>query len=372
MPQPPSERYEDDLEDVPAPGPVHYAEQSLLGALLLEPHRLSDISDLESGHFSNHAHGALWQAMRDVPAPEPDAHRSSPAWLNAVLDAARPLAPGLTASYLHALIQVCPWPEHAPAYGRMVRADHARRTVLVHAERLVQTATDTALPNRVATILNRADTLARFLDTLAGRFASHPGSLPRTVVPAPRPEHPDAEAVEEEQHLLAAATAHPADLDTMRWLQPGDFTLPLHAAVWQSLNALVRNGDPVDAVTLLWEAQHRGLLDDGLDPQDLIALVTSPAGGSPAHWGERVLQRALLDRAAEVGTRIAAYARDPANTPHQLITGSRRALADLAALRTRWTHSSSPPPGPRAPRAPAVSRAGPPPRTTAPTTRALH
>ncbi|NEC64589.1 DnaB-like helicase N-terminal domain-containing protein [Streptomyces sp. SID9727] len=371
MAQNQSDPYEDDMEDVHAPRPVHYAEQSLLGALLLEPHRLHDVGDLDAGHFSNHAHGALWQAMRDLPPPEPDAHRSSPAWLNAVLNAARPHAPGLTASYLHTLIQVCPWPKHAPTYGRMVQADHARRTVLTHAERLVQTATDTTLPNPAAITLAHADTLGQFLDTLAGQFASHPGSLPRTVVRATRAEHHGEEAIDEERLLLATATAHPADLTDMRWLQPDDFTLPLHAALWQCLTALVHNGEPVDAVTVLWEAQHRGLLSGGLDPRDLIDLVSTPVG-SAEYWGERVLQRALLARAVEVGTRIAAYAQDPANTPHQLITGSRRALADLTTLRTRWKRSTTPPSPPRAPRGPAVSRAGPPPRTTAPTARALR
>ncbi|MEU5898644.1 DnaB-like helicase N-terminal domain-containing protein [Streptomyces venezuelae] len=363
--------YEDDLDIVQTPQPVHYAEQSLLGALLLEPDRLDGIEALDSGHFSNHAHGALWQAMRELPPPEPDTHRTSPAWLNAVLEAARPHAPGLTASYLHTLIQVCPWPEHAPAYARIVRADHARRTLLIHAERLAQTATDSTLPNPVTATLAQADTLGHFLERLAGQFASHPGSLPRTVSPAPRAGHRGEDALDEERLLLSTATAHPAELKDMRWLQPDDFTLPLHAALWQCLTTLVHNGQPVDAVTVLWEAQHRGLLTDGLEPRDLIDLVSTPVG-SPEYWGERVLQRALLDRAFGVGTRITAYARDPVNTPHQLITGSRRALADLTTLRTRWHRSTSPaPPTTRAPRSPAAPRAGPP-RTTASSARTLR
>ncbi|WP_326731784.1 DnaB-like helicase N-terminal domain-containing protein [Streptomyces phaeochromogenes] len=364
--------HEDDLDDVHAPRPVHYAEQSLLGALLLEPHRLDDIDALDPGHFSNHAHGALWQAMRELPQPAPDTHHTSPAWLNAVLNAARPHAPGLTASYLHTLIQVCPWPKHAPTYARMIRADHARRTLLMHAERLAQTSTDTTLPNPAATTLAQADTLGQFLDTLAGQFAPHPGSLPRTLVLAIRTGHSSEEALDEERLLLATATAHPSALKDMRWLQPDDFTLPLHSALWQCLTALVHNGEPVDSVTVLWEAQHRGLLADGLDPGDLIDLVSTPVG-SPEYWGEQVLQRALLARAFDVGTRIASYAQDPANSPHQLITGSRRALADLTTLRTRWKRSTSPPPpAPRTPRGSAVARAGPPPHATAASTRALR
>lgn len=371
MPQP-TDPYEDDLDDLPPAQPVHYAEQSLLGALLLDPHRLAGIGDLDAGQFTNHAHGALFRAMRTVAPPDPESHRSDPAWLNTVLDAARPHAPGLTASYLHTLIQVCPWPKHAPTYARIIRADHTRRTLLLHAERLAQTATDTTLPNRATATLAQADTLGQFLDTLAGQFAPHPGSLPRTAVPEHPTAHDDEEVLDEERLLLATATAHPAELTNMRWLQPDDFTLPLHATLWQCLTTLVRNGEPVDPVTVLWEAQHHGLLSDGLAPSDLIALLSTPAG-SPEHWADRILQRALLARAYDVATRIAAYTQDPANTGHQLLTGSRRALADLTALRTRWQRSTAATPAaPRAPRSPAVSRAGPPPRATTAGARALR
>ncbi|MFD3959888.1 MULTISPECIES: DnaB-like helicase N-terminal domain-containing protein [Streptomyces] len=364
--------YEDDLDDLPSPRPVHYAEQSLLGALLLDPHRLPDVRGLEAEQFSNHAHGALFQAMRTVPLPDPEAHRSDPAWLNSVLDAARPQAPGLTASYLHTLVQVCPWPQHAPTYARMIQSDHARRTLLMHAQRLAQTAVDATLPHRAAATLAQADGLAQFLDTLAGRFAPHPGSLPRNVLPEQPTARSSEEALDEERLLLATATAHPAALKDMRWLQPDDFTQSLHATLWQCLTSLVHRAEPVDPVTVLWEAQHRGLLAAGdLAAGDLMALVSTPVG-SAEHWGERILQRALLTSACDVATRIAAYAEDPANTTHQLITGSRRALADLTALRTRWQRSTAPTPPatPRAPRSPAVSRAGPPPRAT--TARALR
>ncbi|MFH9228298.1 DnaB-like helicase N-terminal domain-containing protein [Streptomyces lydicus] len=89
---------------------MHYAEQALLGALLLEPHRLSAIGRLEPDHFGNHAHSALFAAMRTVPAPSPNQHAKDTAWLSAVLAKARSEAPGLTASYLHTLIQSCPRP----------------------------------------------------------------------------------------------------------------------------------------------------------------------------------------------------------------------------------------------------------------------
>lgn len=361
MPHTPDAYEDDDLDRIPAPKPVHYAEQALLGALLLEPQRLAETGTLDAGHFENHSHAALFTAIRAVPPPDPDDHARDTTWLNAVLEQARPHAPGLSASYIHALIQFCPQSKHAAAYTRLICADHARRTLSRHAERLARTATDPTLPNPAASVLAQADALGRLLDDLAGQFAPHPGSLPRTP-PLADITHPSSEEeLDEERLLLATATAYPAEVQQMRWLTPEDFTLPLHAALWQSVSALVHRGDMVDPVTVLGEAQHRGLLTDSLTPKDLMALVSTPAG-SPEYWGERILQRALLARAHTVADRITAYTEDPANTPHQLITGSRRALADLNALRTRWNRATAPAPSPatrpQAHAAPAP-RAGP-------------
>ncbi|MFF3249282.1 DnaB-like helicase N-terminal domain-containing protein [Streptomyces sp. NPDC002870] len=372
MPRTP-ESYEDvDLDDAPPLQPVHYAEQALLGALLLDPHRLETITTLEPGHFGNPAHGALFAAMRTGPAPDPELHIKDPAWLNTVLDAARPEAPGLNASYLHTLIQVCPWPQHAATYARMIRADHARRMLRMHAESLAQTAADATLPNPAVAVIAQVDTLTRYLEDLAGQFAPHPGSLPRTPLLPPPPRDTDEEALDEERLLLASATAHPNELKTMRWLEADDFALPLHGQLFLCLTSLAHRGDPVDAITVLWEAQHRGLLTTDVAPADLMALVSTPVG-SPEHWGERILHRALLRQAHAVAGRIETFTDDPANTPHQLITGSRRALADLTALRARWQRTAPQPPStarPRAPRTPVSSRAGPLPRAAAPATAA--
>ncbi|MFJ9029690.1 DnaB-like helicase N-terminal domain-containing protein [Streptomyces sp. NPDC102274] len=168
--------------------------------------------------------------------------------------------------------------------------------------------------------------------------------------------------------LLATATACPDKLTAMRWLRPDDFALPLHGQLFRCLTALAYRGDPVDAVTVLWQAQHQGLLTADFTPADLMALVSAPTG-SPEYWGEQILRRALLHQARTVALRIRSFTDDPANTPHQFITGGCRALADLTAVRNRWQHTSTqprPPATSRAPRTPAVTRAGPPPRASAP------
>ncbi|WP_406133661.1 DnaB-like helicase N-terminal domain-containing protein [Streptomyces anthocyanicus] len=354
---------EDDLDAIAPPQPVFHAEQALLGALLLDPHRLDDVSGIAADSFSTAAHAALYTALSTLPWPDPAEHAKNTKWLDRVLTAGREQARGLTATYLHSLVQVCPWPRHAPAYARMVEAEHARRRLLTAAERLIHTVHDASLPLPVQTVLTETDTLAAVVDDIADRFPPRSGVLPRTPAPPPvlAPDH--TEAVEEEQLLLATATARPDDIDAVRWLLPDDLTLPLHAGLWQCLTTLARRGEPVDPVTVLWEAQQRGLLDDGCEPGTVLRMLGEPAG-SVGQWGEGALQRSLLATAEHTGRRIEAYAGDPANTPFQLVVGARRALADIAAVRTRWQNATrAAPPQQRRP-APAI-RGGPPTTTAA-------
>ncbi|AZK97025.1 MULTISPECIES: DnaB-like helicase N-terminal domain-containing protein [Streptomyces] len=344
-----------DLDDIPPDPPVHHAEQALLGALLLDPHRLKTIGPLAPEHFASPAHAAVFAAMTGLTPPTPAVHAKEPAWITAVHSRARAQSPGLQPPYLHTLVSFCPVPEHAPAYARMVRAGHARRTLRAQAEHLTQAATDPTAPDPATTAMAHADALTGFLDNLASLFPPHPGSLPRTPLPPP-PEHGRGdEAAYEERALLACAVAHPKTLTAMRWLQADDFATPLYGQLFRCVAQLAHCGDAVDPVTVLWEAQHHGLIPP-LPPREVLDLLTTPAGAAE-HWGERVLRRSLLHQARAAGLRIRAYTDDPANSVHQLVTGSRRALADLTAVRARWHHATRPAPtsiaaraGPRSPR----------------------
>ncbi|MEV6021742.1 DnaB-like helicase N-terminal domain-containing protein [Streptomyces sp. NPDC052036] len=361
---------EDHLDAIAPPQPVFHVEQALLGALLLHPHRLGDVTGIAADSFSTAAHAALFTAISTLPPPDPAEHAKNTKWLDQVLATGREQARGLTASYLHTLIQVCPWPRHAPAYARMVEAEHARRRLQTAAERLIQSVDDATHPHPVETVLAEADALTAVVDDIASRFPPRAGVLPRTAAPPPAITTDHTEAVEEEQLMLATATAHPASIESVRWLLPDDLTRPLHAGLWQCLTALARRREPVDPVTVLWEAQQRGLLDNASEPDEVLRLLAEPAG-SVEHWGERALQRSLLATADHAGRRISAYAGDPANTPFQLVVGARRSLADISAVRTRWQHATGtvPPPGPRP--APAT-RAGPPTTTAAHAARAAR
>lgn len=354
----------DDTVD-PAPlQPVHYAEQALLGALLLQPHRLQELGELEPEQFAEAAHRALFTALRATPPPDAEQHARDATWLSTVLATARAEMPTLAPGYPHQLVQACPWPRHLPAYARIVQGEHARRVLRAHATQLARAVTDRTLPDPVAEVITQADALTALLDSMTGRFASHPGSVPRTPPPPPSGGQPPAEAVEEERMLLAGTTARPSEIVELRWLTPADFLHPLNATLWTCLTTLAHRGADIDPVTLLWEAQHRGALHPGgATAEDVVAIVSTPVG-SPGFWAEKILRRSLLTRARSVAARIITLADDPGNTPHQLVTGSRRALADLTAVSVRLHQATAPTPLTR-PTAGATHtrpRAGPPAR----------
>ncbi|MEU8617353.1 DnaB-like helicase N-terminal domain-containing protein [Streptomyces sp. NPDC048623] len=351
-----------DAEDLYEPAerpPVHYAEQALLGAVLLQPALLAALEDLGSSAFDSPVHAAIFAAMNDVPAPAEATASAGLGWLNTVLSKARPQAPGLSPSYMHTLISACPQPQHAPAYAVVIRAEHARRTIRLHAEQLAQAATDTTVPDRPRHALIAADALVRHLDQLAERFPFHARPLPRTPQP-PAPQLSAGDEIREtEQWLLASAVSRPEQLQGMRWLTSDDFLDPVHACLWQSMTTLAHRRDPVDPVTVLWEGQQRGLLSSGIAPAAVIALLSTPVG-SASYWGERLLERNLLARALHAAGQITAYTADPANSVNQLVTGSRRALADLHTVRSRWQHATRPiVASPSSAESSAAPRAGP-------------
>ncbi|MFE1199575.1 DnaB-like helicase N-terminal domain-containing protein [Streptomyces olivaceoviridis] len=371
----------------PSP-PGYFTEQALLGALLSEPHHLPDVTGIGPDAFTTAAHAAVFAAIQALPAPTPveapdhaaavAALRMQPApgpgehaehitWLGKVLAAARERARGLTAAHLHALINACPTPRHAPAYARIIEAEHARRRLHKAAQRLSHTARDASLPQPVPSALAEADALASLVDGIAAAFPPHSGSLPRTPTRPPEPP-PGEEAAQEERLLLATATARPAEIEQMRWLTGEDFALPLHAGLWQCLTTLVRRRAPVDPVTVLWQAQQRGVLTSTTDPQEVLGFLAKPDVSAP-YLGERILHRSVLATAHQVGRRIESFTDDPANSPYQLVVGSRRALTELTAIRTRWQQATSPAtrPPPRTTR--AARRTGPAPTTAAPAGR---
>ncbi|MDT3395327.1 DnaB-like helicase N-terminal domain-containing protein [Streptomyces sp. B1866] len=353
-----------------------HAEQAVLGAVLLDPGQLPRLSGwLRPEHFYRPAHATLYRALRDlhaaehpgtsppsgppatgrkpgawpaVPQADAEAQRDGRlAWMDAALTKANTEVRGLTVSYLHTLIASCPRPAHAAVYGRMVLEGAIHRAVAEHATRLHHTArTDTARGAAEDT-LHQLQVLNQVLDDVARRWGTDPRPAPPPAPTSPAGERPvvPERVLADEQYLLAVLTARPDGLGAVvGWLRPEDFADPVHAGIYRCLGALHHRGEPVDEVTVLWEAQRRGALTDHtLTPDDVLRLcATSAAVGDPDFLGEKVLTAALARTAADAARQIRALADDPALAPGRLISYALHVLAPVDDLRRRLQSAADP------------------------------
>ncbi|MFG3253310.1 DnaB-like helicase N-terminal domain-containing protein [Streptomyces sp. NPDC048172] len=362
--------------------PLVQAEQAVLGAVLLEPRQLGRLAGwLRPEHFYRPAHAALYTAMLDLRSQEHPAAKARPgepvpiSWVTGVLERAGARTRGVTAAYVHSLASACPRPAHAPVYGRMVLEGAIHRSVAEHGHRLHQAAReDAARGAGVAATLHHAQVLADVLDDLGHRWGTgpRPAHAP-TPQAAPRPARgPADERVREvEESLLGALATHPRQMrEVVGWLRPEDFSDPGHGHLYRALGGLHHRGEPIDALTVLWECQRRGTLADGtLDAERVRATCASAAGGSADYFAEQILDASVLRTAAVSARRIRGLADDEALAPGPLIHRAAAALVPLDEVRRRRTvgegepdPGATKPPGARPEARAAAARV----RTTAP------
>jgi replicative DNA helicase len=339
--------------------PLLGAEQAVLGSVLLDPGQLFHLDWLAPDHFYRPVHQALFAALRKLHNdghPALAAEETAPlSWVTDAFDEASLHVRGLTAAYAHTLISACPRPAHAPVYGRMVLEGAIHRSVTAHAIRLHQAARADALQGEVETSLHYADVLTGVLSDLAQRWGTEPRPVapatPPATAPAPPPVRAD-QVAEDERFLLAVLAERPRAMDeVVGWLRPGDFADPAHGQLYRCLGALHHRGEPIDRITLLWEAQRRGLLADGTLSGDQLTAICDGVGPGSAEWlGELVIRSSVTRTAATSARAIRALAENEALAPGRLINHALHALGPLDEVRTRWQMANGrPAPTPTAP-----------------------
>ncbi|WP_217559118.1 DnaB-like helicase N-terminal domain-containing protein [Streptomyces sp. GbtcB6] len=338
--------------------PLLGAEQAVLGSVLLDPGQLSHLDWLAPDHFYRPVHHALFAALRKLRNdghPALAAEKSVPlSWVTDAVDEASLHVRGLTAAYAHTLISACPRAAHAPVYGRMVLEGAIHRSVTAHAIRLHQAARADALQGEVEGALHYADVLTGVLSDLAQRWGTEPRPVAPTTPPATAlapPVRADRVA-EDERFLLAVLAERPRAMDeVVGWLRPGDFADPAHGQLYRCLGSLHHRGEPIDRITLLWEAQRRGLLTDGTLSSDQITAICDSVGLDSAEWlGELVIRSSVTRTAATSARAVRALAENEALAPGRLINHALHALGPLDEVRTRWQMATGrPAPTPTAP-----------------------
>ncbi|MEU1906580.1 DnaB-like helicase N-terminal domain-containing protein [Streptomyces hygroscopicus] len=294
------------------------------------------------------------------------------AWMDAAIAEANSTeVRGLTAVYLHTLIAACPRPAHAPVYGRMVLEGAIHRTVAAYATRLHQMARADTLRGSAEDTLRYVRVLLDVLSDLARRWGTDSRPVaPPTPLPQPAAAHqpPVSEKLlADEEYLLAVLTAHPDALgDLVGWLRPEDFAEPGHGRIYRCLGALHHRGEPIDEVTVLWEAQRRGALADGtLTAEDVLRLCDSTsAAGIADYLGEQVVRASLVRTAADAARQVRALADDESLVPGRLIGYALHALSPLEDIRRRWRAATG------APEAASATPRAPQPTARVPSSRA--
>lgn len=134
--------------------------------------------------------------------------------------------------------------------------------------------------------------------------------------------------------------------EVVAWLRPGDFADPTHGQLYRCLGALHHRGEPIDRITLLWEAQRRGLLADGtVSSEQLTAVCEGMVPGSADWFGQRVMRSSVTRTAAASARAIRTLAQDEVLGPGRLINHALHELGPLDEVRARWaTANSSPAP----------------------------
>jgi hypothetical protein len=361
------------------------AEQALLGAVMSDPLRRAAVLDVvRPDDMYRPYHGQVLAAMQRLRArgvaPAP-----APVRAELAHDPDLPRLVALDGARLADLLEAAPRPSHAPAYAAMVIDHSLRQQVMVAGSRMAQAAhtgdLDAALemtaqarrdvqdcqarcealpaymrrelPRAIGGQANTAEEAAWQLwvagaEIARARHQAQAGvtgdlverleSIARHVAqaasagkPADRGSmhamgepHPAAQAAEAAGGLLLRdLAAGPAQIPAVRgWLSPGHFARPAHGHLYALICDMHAVGQPVDPVTVTWEAAHHGIAIDTAD----LESGTAPFAVARAR---EVHRYGLLARISRVGWSIRAAAADPQVQPSVLLRDSGQWIRNL-------------------------------------------
>ncbi|GAA2627690.1 hypothetical protein GCM10010411_76080 [Actinomadura fulvescens] len=351
------------------------AEQALLGALLRNPEHVGQVAAwLTPQHFTQAQHASLYQALVDtyqagtrLPGmPAGTTHDQLRRYLNTFVTQ----VPGLEMPYVMALIATTAHLNNTVSYGQLVLRADLERLVGRYAEAMIQHAADQADDPAVHgaaeteavldvmqelmawryTIDVEIDGIADAVAYTVSRIAARPSDV--TVEFAASQAQLDAVSVTsltqpEEGHLLAAVLATPGTLEAIEgWLEPGDFADASIGELYAVALMLHHRGEPVDALTVLWEAQRQGLADANLAPGILTMAVPAAATETDVvGLGRHVLAQALRRTAVNAvrhtdSTDLEPAAFDPHDPTNWSAEDAPPAVAELLPATAAHEHTA--------------------------------
>jgi replicative DNA helicase len=114
-------------------------------------------------------------------------------------------------------------------------------------------------------------------------------------------------SIEAEESLLGAMLlSKDAIAAAVESVRPEDFYKPAHGHLFEAIQSLYGQGEPVDPVTVAEELRRADLLDSLGGKQAILRIQTgTPAAANAAHYAKIVEERALLRRLIGVAGEIA-------------------------------------------------------------------
>lgn len=364
------------------------AERALLGALLWEPRRLTDVQWLRAEDFHRPAYGAIYATLRGMARDrKPIDLAALPQVMTAAHGVYHDIQAGqygpLSGPALADLLRDTPADDLASSgttaraadsaehrrYAQLVLEASIRRQVVAMGARIEQVATQDqrATPAASAELevyVTRLDT-PRLVETLTrqlDRAATRLGELADQLTRATDPGDPTVTAGGGPRDIPALVAAHPRRYPapaaeqvligaclTVPWLRElatsrligDDLTHQANAATWTSLRAMTQAGQPVDYV-LLAARQVRDHADvrapdraAPLRPVELARLAQRSNVAAGCHALGEVTHTALLRAADRTQRILATLARDPALDSGRLVDTTRQVLHQLRGDLTR-------------------------------------
>ncbi|MBG0825824.1 hypothetical protein HS048_34640 [Planomonospora sp. ID91781] len=261
--------------------PDLYAERALLASLLRDPRRIRAtlaLTGVKAADFGDPGHQELMQAIIDASRDDGLDLTVIDGWnalRRAVEDAA--IATGRSSAWVGQIAATPITPSQSAEYAVMVLEGETRRVIAHHAQRIAA-AMDSHVPAGQADAQITAT--RQVLTQLAERWRLDPEILTEAAAEDEADDVLDAPqapsllqrglaalraplafldgTARTEDRLLASLVADPGQVAEVRdWLDPQDFTAPGRAEIYIALVVLSDRGQPIDAPTVLFEANRQ-------------------------------------------------------------------------------------------------------------------
>ncbi len=258
---------------------AEYVEKALLGTLLNDPTRRTDVPWVQVADFTNPLCRALW-AHLEKGAPPHFTHPIDYVDLSDALRAETDLHPRLTAPSQIAALQVhAPAHPHAAAYGRILVEVAIRKQILAIGLKLVSEAERPPQQQR-ASPSAAIEALKELTNQWQHAGPPHSSSLTGLARPVNESRLPKLEAAPTDnsgteppdRDLAAAETAilgsalHDSPKGSrarlVALIDPCDFSDPRAVATFHAIRQLAHRGEHVDEITVFWQ-QTRNKSDWG-------------------------------------------------------------------------------------------------------------